>query len=38
VKEYASALGLRIGAVNPNLFQDDAYRFGSLCHFDKQVR
>src|SRR5258706_694490 len=38
VKDYAHALGLRIGAVNPNLFQDDAYRFGSLCHFDKVVR
>src|SRR2546425_2081741 len=38
VKEYAHALGLRIGAVNPNLFQEDVYRFGSLCHFDKQVR
>jgi L-rhamnose isomerase / sugar isomerase len=38
VKEYASQLGLRIGAVNPNLFQDDAYRFGSLCHFDKAIR
>src|SRR5712691_2318467 len=38
VKEYAGQLGLRIGAVNPNLFQDDAYRFGSLCHFDEQVR
>lgn len=38
VKEYAEQLGLRIGAVNPNLFQDDAYRFGSLCHFDKAVR
>jgi L-rhamnose isomerase/sugar isomerase len=38
VKEYARQLGLRIGAVNPNLFQDDAYRFGSLCHFDKAVR
>src|SRR5438094_5415962 len=38
VKEYASSLGLRIGAVNPNLFQDDAYRLGSLCHFDKAVR
>jgi L-rhamnose isomerase / sugar isomerase len=38
VKEFAGQLGLRIGAVNPNLFQDDAYRFGSLCHFDKQVR
>jgi L-rhamnose isomerase/sugar isomerase len=24
--------------VNPNLFQDDVYRFGSLCHFDRAVR
>ncbi len=38
VKEYAHALGLRIGAVNPNLFQEDIYRLGSLCHFDKAVR
>ncbi len=38
VKEFAGQLGLRIGAVNPNLFQDDAYRFGSLCHFDRAVR
>jgi L-rhamnose isomerase/sugar isomerase len=38
VKVYAEHLGLRIGAVNPNLFQDDVYRLGSLCHFDKQVR
>ncbi len=38
IQEYARQLGLRIGAVNPNLFQDDAYRFGSLCHFDKAVR
>lgn len=37
-KEYASQLGLQIGAVNPNLFQDDVYRFGSLCHFDKGIR
>jgi len=38
VKEFAGQLGLHIGAVNPNLFQDDVYRFGSLCHFDKAVR
>jgi L-rhamnose isomerase/sugar isomerase len=38
VKEYAHGLGLRIGAVNPNLFQEDSYRLGSLCHFDKAVR
>src|SRR6266566_8961541 len=38
VKAYAGQLDLRIGAVNPNLFQDDAYRLGSLCHYDKHVR
>lgn len=38
VKDYAVSLGLRIGAVNPNLFQEDDYRFGSLCHFDRRVR
>jgi L-rhamnose isomerase / sugar isomerase len=30
--------GIRIGAVNPNLFQDDEYRLGSLCHPDAAVR
>ena len=38
VKEYAARLGLHIGAVNPNLFQDDLYRLGSLCHHDRAVR
>lgn len=38
IKAYAAHLGLRLGAVNPNLFQDNAYRFGSLCHFEKGVR
>ncbi len=38
VKEYAHRLGLRIGSVNPNLFQEEVYRFGSLCHIDKKVR
>jgi L-rhamnose isomerase/sugar isomerase len=28
---YAQERGIRIGAVNPNLFGDDAYRLGSLC-------
>jgi L-rhamnose isomerase/sugar isomerase len=30
--------GIRIGAVNPNLFQDDVYRLGSLCHPDQGAR
>ncbi len=38
VKAYAAELGLRLGAVNPNLFQEDIYRLGSLCHFDKAIR
>lgn len=38
IKAYAEHLGLRLGAVNPNLFQDNAYRFGSLSHIDKGVR
>lgn len=38
LRKYASELGIRIGAVNPNLFQEDDYRLGSVCHPDKRVR
>ncbi|MBA2681466.1 MAG: L-rhamnose isomerase [Ktedonobacteraceae bacterium] len=38
VKEYASRLGVRIGSVNPNLFQEDAYRLGSLSHVNPEIR
>jgi len=31
-------VGLRVGAINPNLFQDDAYKLGSLTHPDIGVR
>jgi L-rhamnose isomerase/sugar isomerase len=37
-RDYAAQLGLRIGAVNPNLFQEDVYRLGSLCHYDRSIR
>ena len=30
--------GIGIGAINPNLFGDDDYRLGSLCHPDRAVR
>jgi L-rhamnose isomerase/sugar isomerase len=30
--------GLRVGAVNPNLFQDPDYKLGSLTHPDEAVR
>lgn len=35
---FAGDLGLRIGTINSNTFQDDAYKFGSLTHVDKAVR
>jgi L-rhamnose isomerase/sugar isomerase len=38
VTQYAADLGLKLGAVNPNLFQDDVYKLGSLCHPDGSVR
>ncbi len=38
LRAYAEDQGIRIGAVNPNLFGDDAYRLGSLCHPDGNVR
>lgn len=38
LQQEAHSLGLRIGAINPNLFQDDAYKLGSLTHPDSKVR
>ncbi len=38
VVEYAQGLGLTIGAINPNLFQEPEYKLGSVCHPDPAVR
>ncbi|RPJ08393.1 MAG: L-rhamnose isomerase [Spirochaetaceae bacterium] len=38
VAKHAAAKGLSIGAVNPNLFQEDEYKFGSVCNVSKEVR
>jgi L-rhamnose isomerase / sugar isomerase len=38
LREYAETRGIRIGAINPNLFGDDTYRLGTLCHPDGAVR
>ncbi|MGK5172050.1 L-rhamnose isomerase [Geodermatophilus sp. CPCC 205761] len=35
---HAADLGVQIGAINSNLFQDDEYRLGSLTSADKAVR
>lgn len=36
--QYAASLGVKIGAVNPNVFQDYEYRFGSLGNERAEVR
>jgi L-rhamnose isomerase/sugar isomerase len=36
--QYAAAQGIRIGAVNPNVFQDDEYKLGSLGNPDSGVQ
>jgi L-rhamnose isomerase / sugar isomerase len=38
LREHAESLGLRLGAINPNLFQDPEYKLGSVCHPDAAVR
>lgn len=35
---HASGLGVRIGAINSNVFQDDDYMLGSVTHPDARVR
>ncbi len=36
--QYAEAQGIKIGAVNPNVFQDDEYKLGSLGNPDSGVQ
>jgi L-rhamnose isomerase / sugar isomerase len=38
LRRHAEELGLRIGAVNANLFQDPDYKLGSVTHPDEAVR
>src|SRR5580658_5411279 len=35
---HAAASGIRIGAVNANVFQDNDYKLGSVCNPDPRVR
>ena len=35
---HAKRDGIRIGTVNANVFQDDDYKLGSVCHPDPRVR
>src|SRR3954464_10011165 len=38
LRVHAESVGLRIGAVNPNLFQDPEYMLGSITHPHAAVR
>jgi len=38
LKQYAGEKGVSIGAINPNLFQEDAYKLGSICSPDAAAR
>lgn len=38
VAKTAQRYGVKIGAINPNLFQDQVYKFGSACSPDPKAR
>lgn len=38
LKNFAEDLGVSLGTINSNTFQDDEYKLGSLAHSDKSVR
>lgn len=38
LRNFALDLGIEIGTINSNTFQDDIYKFGSLTHTDPKVR
>ena len=37
-RKLADDRGLRIGSINPNVFQDQCYKFGSVCNEDASIR
>jgi L-rhamnose isomerase/sugar isomerase len=38
VQALAQHHGIRVGSINPNLFQDQEYKFGSLCNPSREIR
>ncbi|MGA2046850.1 MAG: TIM barrel protein [Terracidiphilus sp.] len=38
LKRLEKRFGIRAGSINPNLFQDQLYKFGSLCNPDRDIR
>ena len=37
-QKLAAQHGVQIGAINPNVFQDADYQFGSICNRDERIR
>lgn len=38
LRKHAENLGVKLGTINSNTFQDDDYKFGSLTHHSQRVR
>ena len=38
VIKLARSHGVKVGAINPNLFQDQCYKFGAICNRDASIR
>ncbi len=38
LQRHAVSKGIRIGAINPNLFTEPQYKFGSICNADAKIR
>jgi len=38
LRDFAEDLGVKIGAVNPNLFEEPEYKYGSITNADPKVR
>jgi L-rhamnose isomerase/sugar isomerase len=38
LRRHAEDLGVRLGTINTNTFQDDDYKLGSFCHVEDRVR
>src|ERR1700674_3108156 len=38
IVKLARKYGVGIGAINPNLFQDQIYKYGSICNRDEDAR
>src|SRR5271167_3602899 len=38
IQQLERKYGIRAGSINPNLFQDQAYKYGSICSPDPEVR